>query len=722
MIRSATSGLLAAILTLSLSSIVVTTVEAPAVAKDDGLALTPPMGFNNWNDTGCGSGFNEQYVKAMADLMVSTGLKDAGYEYLNLDDCWARPQNSPEGSRDADGHLVPDPVRFPNGIDAVADYVHSQGLKFGIYTDRGTRTCNTQGFDGTLGAGWQPGSPTFEYTDAQDFADWGVDYVKYDNCNNQGLNAQERYTIMRDALEATDRDIVFSICEWGQNQPWLWGADVGHLWRTTGDISPNYASMSSIAKRNLALAQYAGPGHWNDPDMLQVGNGSWSLTEQRTHFSLWSIMASPLLIGTDLRDATQATMDILLNKEAIAIDQDPLGIQGDLVRPATDGQYVIAKPLQNGDVAVALWNDTTSAAEITTTAAELGLPRAASYTMRDLWAHTSAASGGQIAAWVPAHGTALYRVKAGTPDEAPPATQLSLEFGRRIFTGGDEGSVSATLTNSGRIAVEDVSLSLNTPDGWTAEPASKTTFGAVKPGGSVTGRWVLTAPDDPAPGEHPVSVRADYVYGDDSASASIEAAGSVVVPPPLQNFSDAFDNVGISNDDNTNAANFDGGGSSMSAQALEAAGVTPGATITHGGVTFAWPDVPVGQPDNVVASGEAFHLSGTGTTLGLLATSTYGTSTGTGAVLYADGSASEFGITVPDWYSAPPAGADIAISTPYRNRPNNTQQQRASGINVFFVGIPLDPGKTVRGVMLPNVSADAVQGQTALHVFALGVE
>jgi alpha-galactosidase len=551
-------------LTAALCAVVVVSTEAPAAAKDDGLARTPPMGFNNWNDTGCGSGFNEAYVKSMADLMVSTGLRDAGYEYLNLDDCWARPQNSAEGSRDADGHLVPDPVRFPNDIDTVADYVHDQGLKFGIYSDRGTRTCNGQGFDGALGAGWEPGDPTYEFIDAQDFADWGVDYLKFDNCNNQGLNAEERYTKMRDALEATGRDIVFSICEWGQNQPWLWGSDVGHLWRTTGDISANYTSMSNIAKHNLTLAQYAGPGHWNDPDMLQVGNGSWSLTEQRTHFSLWSIMAAPLLIGTDLRDATPQTMDILLNKEAIAVDQDPLGIQGDLVRPATDGHYVIAKPLDNGDVAVALWNDSTTPARISTTAGEIGLPVRGGYTVRDLWDHSNRSTSGVIAATVPAHGTALYRVSVD-PDweDYPPSVSFDVSADApavgsvgQVVVPGRQVDVTAALVNDGRTPVELPEVGVDGPTsyegvGYEAESATSTRSGAARisscsgcSGGQKVG-FIGNGPDNwvrlndvtaTSAGSYQLTIHA-AVSGTRSLFVSVNDAAGVEVPVTGTSFS-----------------------------------------------------------------------------------------------------------------------------------------------------------------------------------------
>ncbi|GAA1042807.1 hypothetical protein GCM10009566_46880 [Streptomyces murinus] len=369
-----------------------------APGLDNGLARTPPMGFDNWNSTQCGPGFDEAMIEGIADLIVAKGLKDAGYRYVNLDDCWAFPLRS------LTGELVPDPVRFPHGIKAVADYVHAKGLKLGIYTSAGLRTCDVIGMPGALG---------HEYGDARQFADWGVDYVKYDNCNNLGIDAISRYTTMREALKATGRPIVYSICEWGENKPWEWAPDVGNLWRTTGDISDSWSSMLSIVKQNLPLAPYAGPGHWNDPDMLEVGNGGMTDTEYRSHFSLWSVMAAPLLIGTDLRKATPATFDILGNAEVIAVDQDPLGKQGTVVDD-TDGRWVIAKEMADGSRAVALFNESGTAQHITTTAAAVGLPDAGSYTLRDLWRHTGDHSTGTITATVPAHGTVLLRVSADT--------------------------------------------------------------------------------------------------------------------------------------------------------------------------------------------------------------------------------------------------------------------------------------------------------------------
>jgi alpha-galactosidase len=508
-------------------------LAAPAQAIDDGLARTPPMGFNNWNATHCDSDFNEEMVKATADIFVSSGLKAAGYEYINLDDCWARPQNSPGGSRDADGHLVPHPVRFPNGIKALADYVHSKGLKLGIYHDRGTRTCNGLGFDGTLGAGWTPGAPTYEEIDAQDFADWGVDYLKYDNCNNQGLDAVERYTKMRDALKATGRPIVYSICEWGQNDPWLWGAEVGHLWRTTGDISDNFASMLNILRQNAPLAPYAGPGHWNDPDMLEVGNGGMTDTEYRSHFSLWSIMAAPLLIGSDLREASRATIKILKNREVIAVDQDKLGIQGRLLRN-DGGLWVFAKPLADGDVGVALFNENAYGARIATSAEAVGLPEADTYLLRDLWAHETSSSAGTIGASVPAHGTVMYRVSAGgNPSKYRPNVSTVLSGLSGKVTRAQHSTATVSFTNDGVLPAQRVKLDLKVPRGWSATPTSRTSFGAIESGTTVQATFDVSVPEPSESETVTVKATADYRWhGKRSESDSASQDVVVQVLPP----------------------------------------------------------------------------------------------------------------------------------------------------------------------------------------------
>jgi alpha-galactosidase len=475
------------------------------------------MGFNNWNSTHCRAEFNEDMVKGIADLFVEKGLKDAGYQYVNLDDCWALPE------RDADGKLVPDPVRFPNGIAAVADYVHAKGLKFGIYTSAGTKTCNDAGFPGALG---------HEYSDARQFADWGVDYLKYDNCNNQGVDARQRYTTMRDALKATGRPIVYSICEWGDNRPWEWAAGVGHLWRTTGDISDNWSSMLSIMKRNLPLAPHAGPGRWNDPDMLEVGNGGMTDTEYRTHFSMWAVMAAPLLIGTDLRTASEETFDILGNREVIAVDQDPLGKQG-TVLSSEGGRWVVTKEMQDGSRTVALFNETGSAQRITTTAEAVGLPEADGYTLRDLWRHRTHHTAGVISATVPAHGTVLVRVFADSRWAAhPPAVELGADTAPTAEA-GEPVSLATTVTDLGRTPARQVSVSLTGPEGWTVRPASPTTAGTLPPGRSLRTTWSVTAPARTPTGSYDLTLTARY-----RSPAGVRTDGTlpltvtVVVPPP----------------------------------------------------------------------------------------------------------------------------------------------------------------------------------------------
>jgi alpha-galactosidase len=366
----------------------------PAAALGNGLALTPQMGFNDWNAYGCN--VSESLIKSTAQAMHTNGMQAAGYTYVNIDDCWLTH------SRDSAGRLVPDPAKFPDGIKGTADYVHSLGLKLGIYEDAGTATC--AGYPGSLG---------HETTDAQSFASWGVDYLKYDNCNNNGVPAQSRYTAMRDALAATGRPILFSLCNWGQENVWTWGAGVGNSWRTTGDINASYSSMLSIFHSNVGLASYAGPGHWNDPDMLEVGNGSLTATEARSEFSLWAEMAAPLIAGTNLANASSTTLSIYTNTRVIAVDQDSLGKQGTMVS-SSGGLDVLAKPLANGDVSVALFNETGSTATISTSAAAIGKTGASSYTLTDLWSGATSSTSGTISASVPAHGTVMYRVAGGT--------------------------------------------------------------------------------------------------------------------------------------------------------------------------------------------------------------------------------------------------------------------------------------------------------------------
>ncbi|GAA3573007.1 hypothetical protein GCM10022222_66580 [Amycolatopsis ultiminotia] len=377
--------------------------EAP-VAVAQSTAQTPPMGWNSWNKFGCD--IDENLIRETADALVSSGLEDAGYQYVNIDDCWA------EQNRNAEGRFEPNHERFPHGIKALADYVHGKGLKLGIYTSAGTMTC----------ANTMPGALDHEDVDAQTFADWGVDYLKYDNCNNQDRPAVERYRKMGDAIKKTGRPMVYALCEWGENQPWLWGRDAGaQLWRTTGDISDNWASMTEILDRQVGLEKYAGPDGWNDPDMLEVGNGGMSDTEYRAHFSLWALLNAPLLAGNDLRSMPPETTAILENKDIVALDQDWAGVQGHRVRDDGDTE-VWTKPMSDGSAAAVLFNRGNSAATITATAAELGLS-SSGYRVRDLWSGAETETTGTLEANVPSHGAAVFRVWPATaPVAAAPAS------------------------------------------------------------------------------------------------------------------------------------------------------------------------------------------------------------------------------------------------------------------------------------------------------------
>ncbi|MCX6168223.1 MAG: glycoside hydrolase family 27 protein [Ignavibacteriales bacterium] len=313
--------------------------------KFDKLALTPPMGWNSWNKFGCD--VNEQIIRDVVDAMVSSGMKDAGYQYINIDDCW-------HGKRDSLGFIHPDKNKFPSGMKALADYIHSKGLKIGIYSDAGNQTC-----------GGKPGSRGYEYQDAITYAQWGIDYLKYDWCNTDGLNAEGAYQTMRDALFNAGRPVVFSLCEWGNNKPWKWGKNVGHLWRTTGDINACFDckndhgswvswGVTYILDMQDGLREYAGPGHWNDPDMLEVGNGM-STNEDRAHFSMWCMLAAPLIAGNDLKNMKQETKEILINRDVISVDQDSLGIQG-FKYSSKEGVEIWFKPLVKDQWAMCILN------------------------------------------------------------------------------------------------------------------------------------------------------------------------------------------------------------------------------------------------------------------------------------------------------------------------------------------------------------------------------
>ena len=376
--------------------------ETPVSAN---LALTPPMGWNSWNKFGCN--VSEDMIKGMADAVVKSGMKDAGYIYVNIDDCW-------QVSRDANANIVPDPQRFPHGMKAVGDYIHSLGLKFGVYSDAGSKTC----------AG-RPGGLGHEYQDAVMYASWGVDYLKYDWCNTTTQDAKASYANIRKALDASGRPIVLSICEWGSHQPWLWGKEVGgNLWRTTDDIQDRWSGRHKWPEGNCCsngvvdiidleaeLYSYAGPGHWNDPDMLEVGNGGLTDTENRSHFSMWALLAAPLIAGNDLRNMRPEIHDILTNKEVIAVDQDPLGREGR--RVAKNGDLEVwSKQLKDGSRAVVLLNRGESEQKIPVKWDEIGYPDHFSAVVRDLWQHKDLGKfTGEFSAQVASHGVVMVTVR-----------------------------------------------------------------------------------------------------------------------------------------------------------------------------------------------------------------------------------------------------------------------------------------------------------------------
>ena len=379
--------------------------------KFDGLANTPPMGWNSWNKFACD--INEQLVREIADAMVSSGLRDAGYRYVNIDDCW-------QGPRDARGFIQPDAQRFPGGMKALADYVHAKGLKFGLYSDAGWKTC-----------GGRPGSRGYEFQDALTYAEWGVDYLKYDWCFTDGLKAEGAYLTMSEALRKAGRPVLFSLCEWGNAKPWEWAGKLGHAWRTTGDIFNCFDCVKDhgdwkaygvlqILDMQQGLRQHAGPGRWNDPDMLEVGNGMPE-HQDRAHFAAWAMLAAPLIAGNDLRRMSKETLAILSNREVIAVNQDKLGVQG-FRHAVRDGVEFWFKPLADGDWAFMALNRNQSPRRIgfdwaaESVRDELSKRDTAfastRYTLRDLWLPARAAgdTGRALRAEVPAQDVLMLRL------------------------------------------------------------------------------------------------------------------------------------------------------------------------------------------------------------------------------------------------------------------------------------------------------------------------
>ena len=368
-------------------------------------ALTPPMGWNSWNNFGCN--VSAKLLMEMADAMVMSGMRDAGYEYIVVDDCW-------QVDRDEDGNIIVDPEHFPEGMKPVVDYIHGHGLKFGIYSCAGSKTC--QG---------RPGSRGYQFQDARQYAEWGVDYLKYDWCYNEGQNAKAAYKTMSDALKACGRPIVFSICEWGGSKPWEWAEGIGHLWRTTPDIRPLYEAkinwggmgFMTIIDEQADLWKYAGPGHWNDPDMLEVGNGSLTRDENISHFSMWAMSAAPLMAGNDLRSMSDEIKEILTNPDVIAINQDSLGNQA--IRFLDMGDHEVwVKRLVNKELAICFvnrseldWKMDYNWKDITIHHQGSVSFRRKSYDLYDVWEHKNIGTTDKnLKTTIPTHGVLMLKL------------------------------------------------------------------------------------------------------------------------------------------------------------------------------------------------------------------------------------------------------------------------------------------------------------------------
>ena len=334
----------------------------------DGLAPTPPMGWNSWNRFG--PLISERLVLETADAMIQSGMRDAGYRYVVIDDAWH------QSVRDDDGDLTENRWAFPHGLGWLADRIHERGLLFGLYTDAGTRTC--QGYPASLGN---------ELRDARKFASLGVDFMKVDWCHTEGLRGRTIYPKWTEAIKSSGRPMILSISEWARDRPWEWAGSIGHMWRTTSDIADSWESVITIADSQVDLHPFAGPDHWNDPDMLEVGNGGMTDDEYRSHLSLWAILAAPLMAGNDLRSMNAATRTILTAREVIAVDQDPLGRQGRRVKRTAETE-IWSRELEGGACAVLLLNRGSAPATVRVLWEDLGVAGSRNARVRDLWART----------------------------------------------------------------------------------------------------------------------------------------------------------------------------------------------------------------------------------------------------------------------------------------------------------------------------------------------
>ncbi|MGH2909010.1 MAG: NEW3 domain-containing protein [Solirubrobacteraceae bacterium] len=685
--------------------------SAGAGGSYNGLALTPPMGYNDWSYFQCN--VDQNTILAQARALVSTGLAARGYDTVTIDDCW------PAMTRDANGNLQADPTTFPNGMAYIGRQLHAMGLKFGIYEDAGTQTC-----------GGYPGSWGHYTQDAEQLAGWGVDYVKLDGCNVPSVAGQsaaqtyeKAYAAFSAALRATGRPIVFSASAPAYFQGTSQWFNVirsvskdSNLWREGDDIplgqetgAQKWQGILTNYGYNVGLGRFAGPGHWNDPDFLIVGDSGLTTDEMQSQMTLWAEMAAPLNTSTDVTNLSPAALQILSNKAIIAVDQDPLGVQGHVVKSGP-GYNVLTKPLSGGDASVVLFNKGDQAQTIKTSASAAGLPKAAAYELTNLVTGQSTETAGAIAASVPAHGTVIYRVRPGGPAGLPSAAAVS--FTHSAIVPGKPSPVTAVVTNDGRTPIEQGTIGLTVPSGWTVSPATRS-LGHIAAGATATGRFTVVAPSPP-PGltANTLTATADYVSAGRHATATGEL--SVITNIPYPSLASAFNNVAVVDDSNPTVGDFDGSGDSYSAQALAAVGVSPGVAVTSNGATFSWPTAGVGTQDNVQSEGQAIDLSGSGSKVAFLG-SEAGFSSAPVTVTYTDGSTTTATLGFPNWCCAATNtyGASPAIISHYRDTPTGPADQ-GTDYDVFYNSVGIDASKTVATVTLPS-DAD-------IHIFAMTVQ
>jgi hypothetical protein len=669
------------------------------------------MGWNDWSYYQCD--MDEQTILGNARALVSSGLAAKGYDTVTTDDCWMAK------ARGSAGDLVPDPVKFPDGMAYVGSRLHAMGLRFGIYEDAGTATCG--GFPGSLDH-WQQ--------DADLFAKWKVDYVKLDGCNvpskpgeTDEQSYHDTYSAWSQAMRNTGRPMVFSVsapayfqggADW--DKVIGWSAQVGNLWREGADIAlgqeSGAAKWSSLLYNydyNVGLADLQSPGRWNDPDFLLAGDSGLSRDEAQSQMSLWAMMAAPLISSTDLTHLSADGLAVLGNKDVIAVDQDRTGLQGRIVQQG-DGYDVLSKQLSGGERAVALFNSSDAAQTITTTAAEAGFAHGSTFTLKDLVTKKTTVTTGTISADVPPHGTVLYRVGPGGSRLAQPAATVSW---KDVSTTANPGTYRVSLTNHGVSPVVGASVALSGPSGWRISPSKALLGLVVEPGGTASATVRVTAPPA-APGTTVSTITATARYlagiaGPGSASGPLTITS--VVPYP--SLAAAFDNIGTTPESDTSKGDFDGGGDSYSAEALAKVGATPGATIQANGETFTWPASTPGTPDNVTAGGQAIDLTGAGSRLAFLGAEA-GFTSGDVTVTYTDGTTSTGTLGFPNWCcsTTDDYGSKVALTTDHRDTPAGPANFGTS-YQVFSNTVALDPGKTVRTVTLPE--------QAAIHVFAMSV-